>query len=113
VPRLGRGQQGAPCHQPQGALAQLLLGGAASAPAAPNTAPGCRLNATYRLVGQVLIIVLTHGQENAFASLNVVNAVTRLLVVECRAVDITPGTIEKRYAQVRARQRARGGAGGA
>lgn len=45
-------------------------------------------------------MVISRGHDNAFASLNLANAVTRLLVAECKSVEVTAERVEKRYAQV-------------
>ncbi len=60
----------------------------------------CRYNAVYRLVGQVLVLIITRAHDNVFASLNMVLSITRLLVAECKTIEVSPDRIERRYAQV-------------
>lgn len=60
---------------------------------------GGAYRAVYRAVNQVFIIVVARG-GNAFASLNLVNAVVKLLVAECRSLDVTPDKIQRRYAEI-------------
>jgi hypothetical protein len=54
----------------------------------------------YRLLHGVLVIVVSRSHANVFANLNLVAAVSRLLVAELKSVEITPERLLKKYAQV-------------
>jgi hypothetical protein len=55
----------------------------------------------YRLLHGVLVIVVSRSHANVFANLNLVAAISRLLVAELKSVEITPERLLKKYAQVR------------
>jgi len=60
-----------------------------------------RYQAVYRLVGGVLVMVFSDGHSgNVYSSLNLVLALSRLLVMECKSIEVTGERLEKRYAQV-------------
>eukprot|EP00879_Flechtneria_rotunda_P020285 GHRR01021333.1.p1 GENE.GHRR01021333.1~~GHRR01021333.1.p1 ORF type:complete len:553 (+),score=155.38 GHRR01021333.1:577-2235(+) len=61
---------------------------------------GNRYAVVYRLLHHVLIIIVSRAHSNVFASLNLVSAVSRLLVVEAKTVELTPERLLKKYAQV-------------
>lgn len=54
----------------------------------------------YRLLNQVLVVVVSRSHANVFANLNLVAAISRLLVAELRSVEVTPERLLKKYAQV-------------
>jgi hypothetical protein len=60
----------------------------------------CRYAVVYRLLHGVLVIVVSRSHANVFANLNLVAAVSRLLVAELKSVEITPERLVKKYAQV-------------
>lgn len=60
----------------------------------------CRYAVVYRLLHGVLVIVVSRSHANVFASLNLVAAISRLLVAELKSVEITPERLLKKYAQV-------------
>lgn len=62
--------------------------------------PGRRYQVVYRLVGQVLVIVVADRRGNVFSCLNLARALSQLLVMECKTVDVSPDRLEKRYPQV-------------
>ena len=46
-------------------------------------------------------MVFTDGHSgNVYSSLNLVLALSRLLVMECKSIEVTGERLEKRYAQV-------------
>jgi hypothetical protein len=51
-------------------------------------------------VGSIFVIAVTRTGSNPFVALNLVTAITRMLCAECKTVDLTPGRVLKRYAQV-------------
>jgi len=74
---------------------------------------GGRARAVYRTVGRVAVVVVapTDGGgaagapfapsgPSAFAALGLASAVARLLVAECKAVDVTQERVERRFAQI-------------
>lgn len=60
----------------------------------------CRYAVVYRLLHGVLAIVVSRSHANVFANLNLVAAISRLLVAELKSVEITPERVIKKYAQV-------------
>jgi hypothetical protein len=54
----------------------------------------------YRLLHQVLVIVVSRAHSNVFASLNLTAAISRLLVAEVKSVELTADKLLKKYAQV-------------
>jgi hypothetical protein len=60
-----------------------------------------RYQVVYRLVGQVVVIVVADRRGNVFSCLNLARALSQLLVMECKTVDVSPERLEKRYPQVR------------
>lgn len=61
---------------------------------------GNRYAVVYRLLNQVLVVVVSRSHANVFANLNLVAAISRLLVAELRSVEVTPERLLKKYAQV-------------
>ena len=61
---------------------------------------GCRYAVVYRLLHGVLVVVVSRCHANVFANLNLVAAISRLLVAELNSVGITPERLLKKYAQV-------------
>lgn len=59
-----------------------------------------RYAVVYRLLHGVLVIVVSRSHSNVFANLNLVAAISRLLVAELKSVEITPERLLKKYAQV-------------
>jgi hypothetical protein len=57
--------------------------------------------AVYRLLHNVLVIVVSRAHANVFANLNLVTVISRMLVAELKSVEITPERVLKKYAQVR------------
>jgi hypothetical protein len=55
----------------------------------------------YRLLHNVLVIVVSRAHANVFANLNLVTVISRMLVAELKSVEITPERVLKKYAQVR------------
>lgn len=60
----------------------------------------CRYAVVYRLLHGVLVIVVSRSHANVFSNLNLVAAISRLLVAELKSVEITPERVIKKYAQV-------------
>lgn len=60
----------------------------------------CRYAVVYRLLHGVLLIVVSRSHANVFSNLNLVAAISRLLVAELKSVEITPERVIKKYAQV-------------
>lgn len=60
----------------------------------------CRYAVVYRLLHGVLVIVVSRSHANVFANLNLVAAISRLLVAELKSVEITSERLLKKYAQV-------------
>jgi hypothetical protein len=54
----------------------------------------------YRLLHQVLVVVVSRAHGNVFSSLNLVAAISRLLVAEAKSIELTPERLLKKYAQV-------------
>lgn len=59
----------------------------------------------YRLLHQVLVVVVSRSHANVFANLNLVASISRLLVAEVKSVEVTPERLLKKYAQVRGLRR--------
>jgi hypothetical protein len=60
-----------------------------------------RYAAVYRLVHQVLVIVVSAAHANVLSCLNLAASISRLLVAEARSIELTQERILKKYAQVR------------
>jgi hypothetical protein len=54
----------------------------------------------YRLLHQVLVVVVSRAHSNVFSSLNLVAAISRLLIAEAKSIELTPERLLKKYAQV-------------
>jgi hypothetical protein len=54
----------------------------------------------YRLLHQVLVVVVSRAHANVFSSLNLVAAISRLLVAEAKSIELTSERLLKKYAQV-------------
>uniref|UniRef100_A0A383W124 MHD domain-containing protein n=1 Tax=Tetradesmus obliquus TaxID=3088 RepID=A0A383W124_TETOB len=61
---------------------------------------GNRYAVVYRLLHQVLVVVVSRAHANVFSSLNLVAAISRLLVAEAKSIELTPERLLKKYAQV-------------
>ncbi|KAF8065809.1 hypothetical protein HT031_002869 [Scenedesmus sp. PABB004] len=61
---------------------------------------GDRYAVVYRLLHQVLVVVVSAAGANVFSSLNLASGVSRLLVAEAKTVELTPERVLKKYAQV-------------
>jgi hypothetical protein len=62
---------------------------------------GNRYAVVYRLLHQVLVVVVSRAHANVFSSLNLVAAISRLLVAEAKSIELTQERLLKKYAQVR------------
>lgn len=54
----------------------------------------------YRVLGQVLVMVVTPSWSNSFSSANVLSAVVRVITSETRGLDVSADRILKKYAVV-------------
>lgn len=54
----------------------------------------------YRLLHQVLVIVVSRAHANVFSCLNLAAGISRLLVAEAKSIELTPERLLKKYAQV-------------
>lgn len=59
----------------------------------------------YRLIHQVLVIVVSRAHANVFSSLNLASAISRLLVAEAKSIELTAERLLKKYAQASCRAR--------
>lgn len=60
-----------------------------------------RFTAVYRVVNQVLVIVVSRPASNVFTSINLAAAITRLLIAELKSpTEVMPERVEKKYPQV-------------
>ncbi len=59
-----------------------------------------RYMVTYRLVNAVYVMVVTHPTANAFLCVQLLEAVTKILVATARGVDVTPDKIGRKYQEV-------------
>jgi hypothetical protein len=73
---------------------------AAAAAAARTVMSAHRYAVVYRLLHQVLVVVVSRAHSNVFSSLNLAAAISRLLVAEAKSIELTPERLLKKYAQV-------------
>eukprot|EP00878_Enallax_costatus_P034901 GHUV01038844.1.p1 GENE.GHUV01038844.1~~GHUV01038844.1.p1 ORF type:complete len:430 (+),score=127.81 GHUV01038844.1:269-1558(+) len=61
---------------------------------------GNRYAVVYRLLHQVLIVVVSRAHSNVFSCLNLAAGISRLLVAEAKSIELTPERLLRKYAQV-------------
>lgn len=62
-----------------------------------------RYAVVYRLLHQVLIVVVSRAHSNVFSCLNLAAGISRLLVAEAKSIELTPERLLRKYAQVRSK----------
>jgi hypothetical protein len=60
-----------------------------------------RYMVTYRLVNAVYVMVVTAPTANAFLCVQLLDAVTKILVASAKGVDVTADKIARKYQEVR------------
>uniref|UniRef100_A0A7S0S610 MHD domain-containing protein n=1 Tax=Chlamydomonas leiostraca TaxID=1034604 RepID=A0A7S0S610_9CHLO len=62
--------------------------------------PNARWRVVYRMVGQLVVMVVVPPACNAFAALDVLEKAVRIVTAECKPTETNPDRLERRYPEV-------------